>query len=251
MDILFMGTGAADWDITSRKDGDFFRRRTSVMINNDLLIDFNDETLDYIEKNECSLQNVENILITHTHDDHYSQKAVNKMFGKNTEIRYNAGAKETIGSTNAVQSIIPMFTKTQVGRYSVIAIPANHSVANAAEQPLHYIISDGEKTVFWGCDGAWLLNSSWHEIRKHKYDLVVFDGTLYDQEGDYRIFEHNNLHMITEMSATFRNLKLMKEHSKIMISHMSKGAQYPHEELVEYLKPYDISPSYDGLKIEI
>ena len=120
MDILFMGTGAADWDITSRKDGDFFRRRTSVMINNDLLIDFNDETLDYIEKNECSLQNVENILITHTHDDHYSQKAVNKMFGKNTEIRYNAGAKETIGSTNAVQrhhSDVYKNTSREIQRY--------------------------------------------------------------------------------------------------------------------------------------
>ena len=71
MKTLFMGTGAADWDITLRREGEFYRRFTSFLINDDLLIDFNLETIDFINQNKISLKNVKNILITHTHGDHY------------------------------------------------------------------------------------------------------------------------------------------------------------------------------------
>lgn len=249
--ILFMGTGAADWNISNRQGDEFFRRFTTVMINDDLILDFNDEALDYLEKNGKSVENVKNILITHTHSDHYSNMAVNEKFGTDTNICFDKGAEERIGKTKAVHKVLPLYSPIKIGRYTVIATEANHSVEDSMEKPLHYIISDGEKCIFWGCDGAWLLNKPWHEIRKHKYDLVVFDGTLYDKEGDYRIFEHNNLHMITEMSATFRELELMKPNSKIMISHMSRWAQYEHSELEKYLKPYEIYPAFDGLEIEI
>lgn len=251
MKITFLGTGAADWDINSRKDGEFFRRCTSAMINDDLLIDFNNDTIDYIEKNNLDVKNVKNILITHTHSDHFSAAAINNTFGRDTVVVCDAGAQERIKDVYIGKKTIPLYTKTAVGGYTVIAVEANHSVANSTENPLHYIISDGEKCIFWGCDGAWLLNKSWHEIRSHKYDLAVFDGTLFDEEGDYRIFEHNNLKMITEMCATFRSLELMKESSQIMISHMSKYSQYPHEKLEEYLKPYGIISAYDGLEVTL
>ncbi len=39
MKIRFLGTGAADWNIEERKDGDFFRRLSSLLVNDDLLID--------------------------------------------------------------------------------------------------------------------------------------------------------------------------------------------------------------------
>lgn len=251
MKILFMGTGAADWDISARKDGEFFRRCTSVMINDDLLIDFNNDTLDFIEKTGCGVENVKNILITHTHGDHYTNASVNKYFSKNTAVWFDEGAKEKIGELAADKKVIPLYKETAVGKYTVVAVSANHSVENSREKPVHYIISDGEKCIFWGCDGAWFLNRSWHEMRKYKYDLVVLDGTLNDNKGDYRIFEHNNLNMITEMGEAFKSLEMMKPNSKIMISHMSKYSQYPHDELTAYLAPYGIAPAYDGLTIEI
>lgn len=35
--LLFLGTGAADWDISCK--GDFFRRNSAVLVNNRLIID--------------------------------------------------------------------------------------------------------------------------------------------------------------------------------------------------------------------
>ena len=249
MKLLFMGTGAADWGIKNRVGDEFFRRFTSIMINNDLMIDCNDETLDFIEKNGCDTSNVRNLLITHTHDDHYSVSAINRLFGNDITLFCDKGAVAAQERLKAVQRVIPLYTPTRVGKYEVIAAAANHSVANSAEQPLNYIISDGEKRMFWGCDGAWLLNGTWHEMKKYKYDLIVLDGTLGTDEGDYRIFEHNNLRMITEMSATFRKLKLLNEGGKIMISHMSRQAHKSHDELGAYLEKYDITAAFDGLEI--
>ena len=39
MKVLFIGTGAADWKIEKRQDGEFWRRFTGNMINDDLLVD--------------------------------------------------------------------------------------------------------------------------------------------------------------------------------------------------------------------
>ena len=249
MEILFMGTGAADWDIKKRADGEFFRRCTSVMINDDLLIDFNDDTLDYIERHGADMKNIKNVLITHTHEDHYSRGAINRFFEKNTTVWFDKGAEARIGDIKAEKKIMPLYKEVKIGNHTVIAVGANHLVSDSAEQPLHYIISDGEKCIFWGCDGAWIICRSWHEIRKYKYDLVVFDRTLSDKKGDYRIFEHNNLNMIAEMNETFRSLELMKPNSKTMISHMSKYSQYSHEDLEKILKNHGIVPAYDGMKV--
>lgn len=251
MKILFMGTGAADWNLQTRKNETFFRRFTSVMINNDLMIDCNYETIDFIEKHNYKTDKIDNLLITHTHSDHYSAIAAEKILGSDKTILGDINALPRFGNTSSIHKAIPLYTPVNIGKYEIIALAANHSVENSSEQPLHYIISDGTKRIFWGCDGAWFLNKTWHTIRKYTYDLVVFDGTLNDNPGDYRIFEHNNLNMITEMSETFKSLNLVNSDSKIMISHMSRYSQYPHKELEKYLKKYDILPAYDGMEIEI
>ena len=41
MKVTFLGTGAADWDIRAYRDGEFFRRNSSILINDDLLVDPN------------------------------------------------------------------------------------------------------------------------------------------------------------------------------------------------------------------
>lgn len=250
MKITFMGTGAADWNISTRADNEFFRRFTSVMINDDLMIDCNIETLDFIEKNGNVTSGVKNLLVTHTHSDHYSAEAVDRIV-KDGNVWGDAEALEHMGEIGSEKRAMPLYTPIAVGRYTVTAMNANHSVEGSNESPLHYIISDGERSVFWGCDGAWLLNGTWHEIRRHKLALAVFDGTLWDEAGDYRIFEHNNLKMVTEMAATFRKCGVMTENAKIMVSHMSRFSQYPHEKLAEYLKDCEIETAYDGLVLEI
>ena len=39
MELLFLGTGAADWNISKRVEGEFFRRFSSALVDGALLID--------------------------------------------------------------------------------------------------------------------------------------------------------------------------------------------------------------------
>ncbi len=253
MTILFMGTGADDWSVSKRKDGEFFRRLTSTKINDDLMVDCSAGAEDYIKMNNISLSGVKDLVITHTHGDHYNPDTIKAILNKDIRIWAEENAIKRIASDLPQHNVcrLDLFTPVKVGEYEIIGVPANHSVSDKNQIPLHYIITKGNKTLFWGCDGSWFLNQSWHEIKKYKYDLFVLDGTLGEGIGDYRIFEHNNLNMISEMSATIRSQELIKETGKIAISHISRYAHKPHEEIQKYLNKADIIVAYDGMELKI
>ena len=223
MKVLFMGTGAADWKINERRQNEFFRHLTSVRIDDDLMIDCSADTEDYLKMNGISLEKVKNLLITHSHIDHYSPDTIGKLLDKSVTVWSEENTLSYISKDlpDIKLGKINLFEPIKVGDYEIIGVPANHSVADKTQISLHYIIQKGEKTIFWGCDGAWFLNKSWSEIRKYKYDLVVLDGTLGEAKGDYRIFEHNNLQMICEISATMESQDLLKNNCKIQ--HLTVG----------------------------
>lgn len=252
MKVLFIGTGAADWVLKERKGNEFFRRLTAVRINEDFMIDCSGDTKDFIETDGGNLDKVENLVISHTHSDHYSPEAITDLLRSDVRVWAESEAEKMILSDMPTlkESTLEMFKENKVGKYTVIPVPASHSVADRNQTPSNFIISDGEKTLFWGCDGAWIPNYSWHEMKKYKYDLIILDGTLGDGEGDYRIFEHNNLRMVKEMADTIRSQELLKENGKIIISHMSRYAHKEHEEVVKQLAPANIDVAYDGLEIE-
>jgi len=83
-------------------------------------------------------------------------------------------------------------------------------------------------------------------IKEHKPDFAVFDATIGDIDGDYRIFEHNNLNMVIEMRKT-----LMPYIKQFCISHLARTLHDPQVKIEERMKPYDIIVAYDGLELEI
>lgn len=253
MKILFIGTGAADWVLKERKGDEFFRRLTAVKINDDLMIDCSPDTSDFTAKNPNALSNVKDVLITHTHSDHYSPQTIGEILRKDVRVWAEEESEKKVLSDmpHLETSVLEIFEENTVGKYKVIPVPANHSVADRNQTPVNHIISDGEKTIFWGCDSAWIPNYSWHEMKKHKFDLIVLDGTLGDADGDYRIFEHNNIAMIKEMTNTIKSQQLLKEGGKVMISHMSRYAHKEHDELQKQLDDVGVLVAYDEMEIEL
>ena len=130
-----------------------------------------------------------------------------------------------------------------LGKYTVRAYTANHSTS---EKTVHFIITDGEKTLFYGLDGAWLLYDEVQAIKKYKPDFAVLDATIGDVDGDYRIFEHNNLQMILEMKKT-----LSAYIGQFCISHMARTLHTDHKTLSEKMQAHRIIAAYDGLETEI
>ena len=226
MKITFLGTGAADWPI-QRKDGmTEFRRLSSALIDDVLLIDPGPQVLDALKEYGKNTSDIRYIINTHKHKDHFQMETVNQLEADHAEFF-------DLQSGDAVT----------LGKYTVRAYAANHSTS---EKTVHFIITDGEKTLFYGLDGAWLLYDEVQAIKKYKPDFAVLDATIGDVDGDYRIFEHNNLQMILEMKKT-----LSAYIGQFCISHMARTLHTDHKTLSEKMQVHRIIAAYDGLETEI
>ena len=222
MKILFLGTGAADFP--ESKDGVMgFRRTSSALIDEVLLIDPGPWVMDAILEFKVDISKIKYIINTHRHSDHYCEKTVDlltKQGAKFIEIR----AKE----------------KINLDGYVIEAYAGNHTI-----DVCHFMIKDGEKCLYYALDGAWLMYEEIKAIWENKPDLAVFDATIGFLEKDWRTFEHNNLNMVIEMKNN-----IGKDIKKYVISHMAYTLHKSHEELSNDMEKHGIITAYDGLEIE-
>lgn len=225
MKITFLGTGAADWSPKKPENGEH-RWLSSALINDDLLIDPGPCVPDALEKFNIDVSKIKHIIITHRHGDHFNENTLKMLTDLGAElVEFSAGDVKT------------------VGKYEIKALEANHPTCVPT---VHYLIDDGEKRIFYGLDGAWLLIPEVEAIKSKFVDLAVLDATIGNKKGDYRIFEHNNLAMVVEMKET-----LSKYVGKFVISHMARTLHDSHEKLSAEMQKEDIETAFDGLVLEI
>ena len=223
MKILFLGTGAADFP-KEMKGMSGYRKTSSVLIDDVLLIDPGPCVLEAIDEYGIDISKIRYILNTHKHEDHFDSDALKYLTEKGCEFIETS----------------PICTYT-VGDYEIIALPSNHTVACC-----HFIIKCGGKCLFYGLDGAWLLYEEIRAIWKNKPDCAIFDGTVGFVEKDWRVFEHNNLNMVIEMKKSIDT-----DIKKYIISHMAYTLHTDNETLTKEMKKHGIDVAYDGMIIDI
>lgn len=223
MKITFLGTGAADWKISEHRDMEGFRRNSSALIDDRLLIDPGPNVFDALDTFGKNASDIKYIINTHRHKDHFREETVAALPGAEY-VPFESGETKSVGP------------------YTVIALPANHS----AKGTVHFIISDGESRIFYGLDGAWLTYEEVGAIKKEPIDFAVLDATIGDIAGDYRVFEHNSLSMIIEMKKS-----LEKHVKRFSISHMARTLHGSHDALKESMEKHGIEVAFDGWETEI
>lgn len=225
MKLHFLGTGAADWDISKPNDSIDFRRFSSLLIDDKLLIDPGPCIYEFAETFSYNdlFGRVEAVINTHSHKDHFSLSTLEKL--------------------NVPLTRFEFWETKEVSGYIITALQANHGTCSDAKHFIIESLSDG-KRIFYGCDGAWLLYPAYREIIKNSFDMMIFDCTIGEVEGDYRIFEHNNLRMVEEMKLT-----LAKHSKRFMVSHMARTLHTDHNALVERCRKSGIEVARDNMTV--
>lgn len=226
MKITFLGTGAADWPAEKTEKLTDFRRLSSLLIDGVLLIDPGPAVPAALGEFGKNPEKIRYIINTHRHSDHYSQETVDALTAQNARF-FDLKSGDV----------------KQIGGYTVRAYAGNHSTC---ENTVHFIITDGEKTLFYGLDGAWIMYDEAQAIIEFKPDFAVLDATIGWQDGDYRIFEHNNLNMVLEIKKT-----LDPYVGKFCISHMAYSLHSSHAVLSQQMEKYGVLVAADGLETEI
>lgn len=262
MKILFLGTGAADTKLANYKKGDFIRRFSSAMIDETLLIDPGPHIFHYAEWAEKPelFDSVKNIIVTHSHRDHFCAETVYKLSEKNKITLWADAACKDVLLEKYGESIFEKvtFAETQIrknydiGGYKVLPLRANHYTGNPDEIARVYIIEKDGRELFYGTDTSGYPTESWNILRKHNINLMVMELTCgvkaYD---DFRIFEHTTLELLEFMMRVIKKYGYFAEDVKYVTTHMAITLHAPHEELKEMLEKIDVSPAYDGLEMEV
>ena len=268
MEILFLGTGAADYsprlrgELADRFDRDA-RRSNAVLLDGHLLIDCGDWILDELRLAQVQPAAIDRVLISHSHRDPFRPDHL-------CELARRAGHPLEVYANGDILHILAKYCPKHPGGawlrphllqaeptplpvefdgWRVTPLRSNHQTEIPGEQTLHFLLEKGGKSLFYGTDGAWLPTATGKYLYGRELNCYLFDATCGDYENDYRIFEHNTLPMIRMMLTVMRSQKVFARDASLVLVHLAHSLHQTHEETVEIARKDGLKVAFDGMKL--
>ena len=278
MKIKFLGTGAAEgvpaefcncaYCRNIRKIGESeFRTRSQVVIDNILSVDFPPEAYQHYLKYGTGTADIEYLLVTHSHMDHfyahdfilrgykyaelqtgklsiYGNGEVGKVFKECTAREMKPEVEKFINFTQ-----IKPFTVFNAGEYRVIAIPAVHS---KEEDCLLYYIEKGGKGYLHLYDTGNVTDEAIEFLKSNGANagIVAFDCTFAEKSGGL-VSRHMGICDNMQIKQKLEKSGVVGDNTKYLITHFSHHSNPLRENLKKLEEEYKVIAAYDGLEIEI
>ncbi len=261
VELLFLGTGAADWPrkyppMKKKLARGQVRGMSTMLVNGHILIDCGPTVLDAMKRYKVNPAGITDILLTHTHSDHFHQDTIlaiaDARDAKLGPLRFwaHSEALKRVPKSNRIEKCPVEIGETfKLHGFGITGLEANHLVQSPKEKCLYYLLEGATRNFLYATDGSWLLKSTWLHLQKKKLDALIWDATIGERAGDYRIFEHNDLTMIRHMNQTLKNRKILKPAAKIILTHMARTLHPTHNQLEKQLLPEGLIPAYDGMSV--
>lgn len=284
MKITFLGTAAANafpeafCRCKNCKEarilgGPSLRKRSSLLINDDLLIDLGPDIITAALMHDLPLTNVQYCLQGHPHADHldpshflsrspgYGVVGAPRMHFYASAGTLQATAKllerdcapggfldpEVGENLNLEVHQVETLQTFTCGRYEVTPFPASH---DPMVEPLLYAVKSEGHSIFYGTDTAALPEQTWQAFYKFgvEFDLVILDHTYGpEEEGD----DHLNAQEFIDHVTRMRSEGLIKENGQAFATHIAHEGNPVHPELAAFASQHGYEISYDGLTIQI
>jgi phosphoribosyl 1,2-cyclic phosphate phosphodiesterase len=258
-------------EIARRLGGPNLRRRSAVLINDDLLVDLGPDVITGSFLAGRSLANLRYCLQTHSHPDHLDPShfgtrapgwAVVGMphldfYGSGATVRrvtehfqgfYGTCSlldPEVQDGLNLSLHCVEPLQPFNVGPYRVTAFPANH---DPTAESLLYAVDDGEQCIFYGTDTAVLPVETWGGFHRQKsrFDVVILDHT-YGPGVTGK--DHLSADQFVEHVARMRREGFLKHSARVFATHISHEGNPAHLELARFAERHGYEIAYDGLAI--
>ena len=253
MEIIFLGTCAADFSARLKNECkdrfDYNARRAScALLDGRYLIDCGPHVLDSLRIAGIGTEQITDVFITHFHSDHYNPKNLAEIAPERVWVREDAVIDGSMFKNTEILRMEDCRTYNVTPELTVTGLKANH---DESVFPRHLVFEKNGKKLFYGLDGGWMLNKTYCFLRNAGFDAMIMDATCGDYVGDYRMGEHNSIPMLRLMVPSFRTAGLVKDNTKIYLSHLAPSLHKTHEETVEIVREDGFIVAYDGLKITV
>lgn len=245
--------------------GKSLRTLSQTIINNDLLIDFPADTNAHCVRFGVNLGQLQNVLITHSHGDHYRPQLLDYRGGIYAhDLRYetirfygptdlkgicdNADIRDTFREN--VQFIVLEDKKpTTIGPYTVTALAAQHAPERGS---LNYIIEENGKSLLYLLDSGYPTEETltYLESRRTPLDCVILDGTMGVAPPATFLY-----HMGFEENKRLRQELIHRgaatENTQFIVSHITHNQAETHEKIEEIFAGTGIEIAYDGMELSV
>lgn len=250
--------------------GKSIRKRASILINDDLIIDLGPDTQTAMTMYEKDMGKIKYLLQTHIHTDHYDEgllctripymgmKEHNKLeiyahpnclkiMSDRVNQYENADLISEEGSNklNVHGNIINAGDTVEFGDYKVKAIETTHDIKHGS---LLYVISQNNKNIFYATDTPALTNNALEQLKNVKLDLIIMDHTF--GNVDYS-FSHLNEKLFIEQIKILKEINCIDKNTKIYGTHISHDGMSYHEEIEQRAIFNGYNIAYDGMEIKI
>lgn len=273
MKIRYLGTGGCEGlpaffckcavcENARKVKGREIRSRMSVLINDDLMIDFCPDTFLHTLSVDFDLSAVKYLLITHTHSDHYypedlimrygaaainpTEKVLQVYGNKQVEERFNSVAPlEDVCQSTPMYALKPM-KSVEVGNYVITAFRSDHMVD---EESYIYLIEQNGIHYLHATDSAELTLETLLYLKEKKIRLAVvsFDCTFGTRKEEWG--GHMNLWQNIKMKKVLEENGNITSQTKVIATHISHFSGDTYENLDKIAQENGILVSYDGLEI--
>lgn len=246
------------------RGGRELRTRSQALVNDDLLIDFPADTYTHVLQNRIDLSRIDNLLVTHTHHDHFYPA---DLWNRSDHLSHNKTApKLTVYGSDAVadaferefpagepfracvdvQRVKP-YEPIKVGRYTVTPLPAVHTPP--PEQSLIYLIESEDGTFLYGTDTYWPEDGVPVYLAAHgkKVDIACLDCTRALAEPD--VGRHMNADLVVRLTNLLRKKGVFTADTSVIATHFSHNGLALSGDLEARLNPHGIAVAYDGMQV--
>ena len=273
MKLFFLGTASAEGYPApfcecincreARKEGEkSLRLRSSLMIDNELLVDFGPDLLSYTLKYDIHFSLIKILLITHSHYDHLFLNNFNYILPETGTILTKPPDLKIICSRDVYKKIknhsekyeedtpwkikvIKEFETTFSHHFKITALPAVHMINE--EKAFFYIVQKEDKTILLAFDTGMWGEEIWHFLKDYFFDVIVLDETM----GYKNYREHLNIEEIFIIRKKFINQKIINQSSLVIVTHISHNCNPCYSKLKEIFDPEGIIVAFDGMEVNI
>jgi len=272
MKLTFLGTGAAEGtpspycncptcEHARANGGRNVRRRQSVLINDNLLVDLGPDLFASCAQLGVSLLKVDHLLVTHSHLDHFDPgnlKLRSKGFRLETdlpELTMVAGPSvwtlwDSSGGSDAASQIrrVPILPgrKVALPAYTVEAIEASHNLRIG--DAMNYIIGDGSVSLLYASDTGMYDERAWRQLEGKTFDAVVMEATILNRPSGR---EHLNFGDFEAMLGKLRAIGAVHGGTAVVATHFSHQGAGTYDEIDAVFRNIGVVCAYDGLVLEV
>lgn len=272
MELFFLGTAAAEGypapfcecencSEAREEGGKSLRLRSSILIDNDLLVDFGPDLVGYTAKYSIHFANIRDIIITHSHHDHLCLDNFSYLLPEKGHIlteppKLNIICNQkvhdlirlkfkdsTLNLSSDLRIIKPFETIVSHGT-EVTALPAVHM---ADEQALFYILRKKGTTILLAFDTGKWEERVWDFLGNYSFKGVVVDETM----GNGSYHGHLNISEVCYIKKRMAEQGLIGENTIFIATHISHNANPVFSKLQEIFAAEGIQAAYDGLQVSI